>query len=235
MKNSVALIPARGGSKSIPRKNLTDLAGKPLIFWTIKAAIDSNVEHVFVSSDCNEILSYAMSLGVKTIARPDEYSDDDAKAIDVVKHALSYFNSHDIICDALVYLQPTSPLRTSVHINDAFKTFDQNPCSSVVSVTPVPHQFIPESIMISANGELKHYLDTEHNYQRQKKPSYLARNGPAIVIAKAADILKQSKLYTEPIYGYEMPNVHSVDIDTPEDLDSVKQFIVGSNYFNDSP
>ncbi len=234
MKNSVALIPARGGSKSIPHKNLTDLAGKPLIFWTIKAAIDSNVEHVFVSSDCNEIVSYAKSLGVNTIARPDEYSDDDAKAFDVVKHALSYLNNCGIVCDALVYLQPTSPLRTSEHIDDALRIFDKKFCSSVISVTPVPHNFIPESIMTNTNGELKHYLDVEPNYQRQKKPSYLARNGPAIVIAKAMDILKQSKLYTDPMYGYEMPNMSSIDVDTPEDLDFVKKLIVGSRYFNET-
>src|SRR5438105_2614309 len=110
----VGLIPARGGSKAIPRKNLAPLAGRPLLAWTVAAARDSaSLDRVVVSSDDAEILELARSLGVETIVRPDELGADETPMRAVVEHALGELAG----CEVLVLLQPTSPLRRAEHID----------------------------------------------------------------------------------------------------------------------
>lgn len=110
---TVGLIPARGGSKRLPRKNILECAGKPLIAWTIEAALGSKLDVVYVSTEDDEIAGISRAWGAKTIRRPVMYASDKATSRHVIEHALNHFD-----CDRVMLLQPTSPLRTSQHIDE---------------------------------------------------------------------------------------------------------------------
>ena len=138
--NILTIIPARGGSKSIPRKNIRSLNGKPLISYTINAALaTSSLTDIIVSTDDSEIAEISKKLGVKVpFIRPKELASDKAESAPVIEHALSFMEKvKSIKYDAILMLQPTSPLRTTKHINDSIELFKSRECDSVVSVTSV--------------------------------------------------------------------------------------------------
>ena len=129
------LIPARAGSKGIKNKNMTILNGKPLIFYTIQEALKVfPKESIYTSSDSTSILDYAKSLGVNAILRPESLATDESTSSEVIKHFISEIkdDSDDF---TILYLQPTSPLRNSNHINEALKIFELNDCKSLISVS----------------------------------------------------------------------------------------------------
>jgi CMP-N,N'-diacetyllegionaminic acid synthase len=220
MKN-IAIIPARGGSKGIPNKNIIDLCGKPLIQYSIEAALNSQLDKVVVSSDCENILNIAASLGAATLKRPAELSTDNSSTLDTVLHLLSCTEE---AYDNVMILQPTSPLRTSQDIDKALKIFSDKDADSLVSVVKVPHNMTPESLMrMNHVGELTHYLEGERCYRRQDKTVYYARNGAAIYISKISCI--KDGILNGKIIAYEMPFLRSFDIDEVEDLDLLKKFM----------
>ncbi|HEG8135260.1 TPA: acylneuraminate cytidylyltransferase family protein, partial [Campylobacter jejuni] len=116
----IAVIPARSGSKGIKNKNLVLLNNQPLIYYTIKAALNSKcISKVLVSSDSEEILSYAKSQNVDILKRPIELAQDDTTSDKVLLHALEFYKDYEDV----IFLQPTSPLRTNIHIDEAFKIY----------------------------------------------------------------------------------------------------------------
>ena len=143
--NFIGLIPARGGSKSIPRKNLVNLCGKPFLAYTCQAALEcSSLSSVILSTDDEEIADVGKNLGVTVpFLRPAHLSSDTSSTVSVLQHALSYLEGQNITATALVLLQPTSPLRTSQHIQEAIDLFLKTGAESVVSLVEVPHQFNP--------------------------------------------------------------------------------------------
>ena len=167
----IALIPARGGSKGIPRKNLALLNGKPLICWTIEAAIKSDlVDDLYVTTDDKEIADISESYGAKIIARPTNLAEDNSPVIDALQHAVGTLASWKIDFDQIILTQATSPLRSEKHINEAIKLFRSKVCKSLVSVQKVPHIFNPDSTFkIKDNGIIEHKSDTVGRLQRQKK------------------------------------------------------------------
>jgi len=220
MKN-IAIIPARSGSKGIPDKNIIDLCGKPLIQYSIEAALNSHLDKVVVSSDCQNILDIAASLGASTLKRPAELSTDSSSTLDAVLHLLSCTEEK---YDNVMILQPTSPLRTSQDIDKALKIFTDKDADSLVSVVKVPHNMVPESLMrMDDVGELTHYLEGERCYRRQDKTVYYARNGAAIYISKISCV--KGGILNGKIIAYEMPFLKSFDIDEVEDLDFLKKFM----------
>lgn len=140
---SLGVIPARGGSKRIPRKNIRDFCGKPLIAWTIAAAKASKLEDVIVSTEDEEIRDVAISHGAAVTTRPPELATDDAKSVDVAAHALSAYETflagggRSRRPDIIVLLQPTSPLRTADHINAALDEFVDSERDSLISMKSV--------------------------------------------------------------------------------------------------
>lgn len=219
--NVVALIPARGGSKGIPRKNLALCGGKPLIAYTIAAALgSSSLSRVIVSTDDNEIALVSRNLGAEVpFMRPPELSQDDTPMIAVLSHLLEWLAEHDSEPDAIVLLQPTSPLRRSHQIDEAVELLFRTQASSVVSVVEVPHQFNPVSVMTLENGRLVPYLDARQFVsRRQDKPRVYARNGPAILVSRPDTIRKQD-LYGEYCVPYFMSRRDSLDVDEPFDLE----------------
>ncbi|NQY74113.1 MAG: acylneuraminate cytidylyltransferase family protein [Candidatus Margulisbacteria bacterium] len=208
----LGIIPARGGSKGIPHKNRKPLCGKPLILYTIEAAQNSQLEQIIVSTDDPEIIEIAKSSGVSCIHRPQELAQDDTPTLPVLQHALSTL---DPSFDAVVTLQPTSPLRNSKHINEAMALFELDPkTDSLVSIIDVPHNMTPESMMTLENGYLLP-INTHSPLRRQDKPQYVARNGAAIYISKISCLDKY--IWGGNILGYRMSKIDSIDIDDEQD------------------
>jgi len=208
----VALIPARGGSKGIPRKNLAPLAGRPLLAWTVAAAHETDtVGRVVVSTDDDEIAETARGLGAEVLRRPPELGNDQTPMRAVVDHALGELGAVDV----LVLLQPTSPLRRPEHIDEAVRLLFDGDADSVVSVVEVPHRFAPESLMALDDGRLVPLGGSAT--RRQDKRLLYARNGPA-VLALRPDRLGDD-LYGGDCRAYAMRPEDSLDIDEPFDLE----------------
>jgi CMP-N,N'-diacetyllegionaminic acid synthase len=204
-----ALIPARGGSKGIPRKNLAPLAGKPLLHWAIDSArAAETVTRVVVSTDDEEIA--AAAAGAEVLRRPAGLGDDDVPMLDVIRHALEHFGP----CDVLVLLQPTSPLRRPGQVDQAVRLLLESGADTVVSVVEVPHRYEPSSLMELRDGRL---LARSEPTTRQAKERLYARNGPAILALRPAAL--GDGLYTGNVVGYVMQEQDSLDIDTPHDLE----------------
>ena len=225
MKNNFfAIIPARAGSKGIPNKNMKDLNGFPLIQYTINAVLASQIEEFIISTDSKEIINYCFERGYNYIVRPEKFSQDDSKAIDVINHVIE---SKKINHEYIVYLQPTSPLRTEYHINESIGLIESTPeADSLVSIVNVPHNFVPESLMKIKDGFLYEISDTKI-YNRQKKPDYYARNGAAIYITKRKNL--KHFIFGGNILGYNMGKIESLDIDDDSDLNLARIILKNKN------
>ena len=212
--NIVGVIPARGGSKGIKRKNCKLLNGKPLIVYTIEEAKKSNLEHIVVSTDDKEIADISTNHGIQVIMRPEALAQDSTPTLPVLQHVMKQLNKH---FDSVMTLQPTSPLRTSFHINDAINIFNADPTAdSLVSVIQIPHNMSPVSIMKMQNSYLVNYLESGKNVlRRQDKPVYYARNGAAIYITKTERL--NEYIFGGKILPYIMNKTDSLDIDDMDD------------------
>lgn len=216
-KKVLAIIPARGGSKRLPRKNILPIAGKPLIDWTIEAALSSeHVDEVFVSTDDQEIADVASKHNISMPKlRPQALSSDYASTQDVIFYTLENFGNE---ADIIVILQPTSPLRVAEQIDGAIKLFEKKNAFSVVSVTPCEHPPM-WSNTLPEDCSMEGFLDTASNKRSQDLGVYFRLNGAVYVY----DVAKLKALgvmaYTSESYAYKMSHESSVDIDTQLDFD----------------
>lgn len=227
----VALIPARGGSKSIKGKNVVLCAGRPLISYTCEAALESQyIDRVIVSTDSDEIANVAIQNNVEVpFKRPSNLAADDTPMIDVIQHAINYLQTSEQEIEALVLLQPTSPLRNSRHIDQALKMYFEYLPETVVSVMEVPHQYIPTSLFqMNTSNKIIYGEKSSRKVitRRQDKPKFYARNGPAIIIVNT-DIMKRDEIYGNNTIGYVMDKEFSIDVDTKYDL-VLAEFILTS-------
>jgi CMP-N-acetylneuraminic acid synthetase len=215
-KRILAFIPARGGSKGIPHKNITPLAGKPLIQYTIDAAKQSRyIDYVLVSTDDEEIATVARRCGAEVpFLRPPELAADTAKTIDAVLHAIETLREAGETFDSLVLLQPTSPLRTAEDIDKAVETFYESNRQPVVSVSEVSDH--PILIRTIEDGRLKPLLQTGSTVRRQDMPPFYRVNG-SIYINPIEEISQTTSFNDNPV-PFIMQKSHSVDIDEPLDL-----------------
>ena len=218
----VGIIPARAGSKGIKGKNKKLLLGKPLIEYTLEAALASKLNAICVTTDDAEVKQISLRYKVKVIDRPSELSKDDSPTLGAIQHAYRIMAEE---ADAVMTLQPTSPLRNSIHINEAMGLFASvKNADSLVSVVKVPHNMVPESQMKEEKGILKSYLKEGRSIlRRQDKPLYYARNGAAIYITKS-DRLKDFVLGGK-ILGYEMSKLESFDLDDEDDWELITQIM----------
>lgn len=219
----LAIIPARGGSKRLPRKNILPLAGKPLIGWTIEAAFASKyIDTVLVTSDDDEILDVSKKFGCQIIRRPAELALDTSTSFDAIKHAVENTFEHDCV----VLLQPTSPLRTSQQIDEAIELLEKRQADAVVSVTEMEHSPLWANTL-PENQSMAEFLREEVlNLRSQELPDYYRING-AIYICKTSKLLEVGSFFLkENIYAYVMDNIISVDIDTEKDF-KWAEFLLG--------
>ncbi|SLM30979.1 CMP-N-acetylneuraminic acid synthetase [Desulfamplus magnetovallimortis] len=223
-----ALITARGGSKGVPKKNIRPLAGKPLIAWTIEAALKSkNIERVIVSTDDPEIAEISNQYGADTpFIRPSLIAKDDTPHIDVLIHALEWLKTHENYSpDYILTLQPTSPLRTSNDIDGAInllhrykKTNNTNnidyeeKIDAVIGICEASnHPYIVHSI--NKKGYLEPFIDKKPSYlRRQDFPSAYVING-AIYLNQVSSLMALKTMFPPKSIGYVMPRERSLDID----------------------
>jgi CMP-N,N'-diacetyllegionaminic acid synthase len=216
----VGLIPARGGSKGIPRKNITPCAGKPLIAWTCEAARASRaLDRVILSTDSEEIAAVGRACGVEVpFLRPARLAEDSTPALPVICHAFGWLERAGELVEGMVLLQPTSPLRRARHIDEAVELFRRRRADTVVSVVRIPHRCHPASVMRERAGRLVPYLEDEKTVtRRQELETLYARNGPAVLVLSPST-LRAKRLYGGNTVGYEMNEPDSIDIDTEWDL-----------------
>ena len=207
----VSIIPARGGSKGIPLKNIIELDGKPLISYTIEASKQSNVDETWVSTDSNDISSVSMLYGANVIDRPYEISTDTSQSEETLLHA-----AYQVDFDILVFIQPTSPLITSEDINKGLEMMDEY--DSVFSVTK--EHWIPRWTMDVKPFE----WEINNRPMRQDKPETYIENG-AFYITKRKNLLESKLRYSGKIGVVEMPLSRSFQIDTQEDLELMEKLI----------
>jgi len=214
----IAIIPARAGSKRLPRKNLLEIAGRPLIEWTIKAALESEIfDQVIVSSDGDEILRVAEQNEVTPHRRPDKLSTDSASSTDVLINVIETFPSVDFCL-----LQPTSPLRQCGQIKHSFSLYQRHSSTCLVSVCELDHP-IQWSGTLSSSGELIG-LDLSSTLSQDIAKRY--RLNGAIYWRNTRDFLETSQLVTERPLAFEMTRESSVDIDEFVDFKLAEQLLL---------
>jgi len=218
-KRIIALIPARGGSKGLPKKNIKVLAGKPLIAWSIGQALACRyIDRVVVSTDSPEIASAARRYRAEVpFMRPKILAADKAKSIDVILHALDFYAAKKNIFDIVVLLQPTSPLRNSGDIAKAIEAMFTKKAKAIISVCRELHSPL-WSVALSADKKLGSFLGKGAEKQnRQSLPVFYRING-AVYVADT-DYLKQNKSFLgNSTYAYEMTPERSIDIDSELDF-----------------
>ena len=226
----LAFIPARGGSKGLPNKNILDCAGKPLIAWTIEAArAVCAIDEVFVSTDKEQIADVARKSGASVpFLRPAELATDSASLMDALTHAWTTLrNGEGKAYDYIVVLQPTSPLRTRAHIELALDHYFETRGSendSLASVYPVPPKF---GWLMQKSVEPAGYIDfcfdiCSSNAQRQSLKPYYMPNG-AIFVVRGTVLGKG--FYTERTIPFVMAPAESVDIDTRAEFDQAAELL----------
>lgn len=217
----IGLIPARGGSKGLTRKNLRDLAGKPLLHYAIDAARSSgHVSDIYLSSEDEEILASGRQAGCRAILRPAALAQDDSTATQVVQH---FFETTKLDGDPyIIYLQPTSPLRTSVHLDEAIGMMTAAGAESLVSVVELQKSPF-KSFITGEDGRLKSLFEEQFsNHNRQQLPKAYIPNG-AIYIFRKSLFLARGGFPSDGSLPYIMSAADSIDIDTEADLDRARQ------------
>ena len=225
----LVIIPARGGSKGIPNKNIIDVCGKPLIQYTIDLALKlkerQRVEKVIVSTDCNEIADISRSLGAEIpFLRPASISTDSSKTIESITHALFYYEKLGFFYDAIITLQPTSPLRDYEDLSNSLDLFIAQPCDGLISA--YKEETINRLIMYDRNGDIAIPLDEKHNegVRRQEHDPVYIRNG-AIYITKSDYIKRFNKMIATTPLLFEMSKRNSINIDSQSDLEYLRNLL----------
>ncbi len=220
------LIPARGGSKGIPHKNIKLLNGKPLIQYSIEVARQlASDEDICVSTDDNEIINVVESLGLKVpFVRPEEYATDTASSNEVILHALRFYEENGIHYDTVVLLQPTSPLRTVDHVKEALSLYTPD-IDMIVSVKKSSSAYV--MCKESEEGFLRPVVNSGIT-RRQDMPDFYEYNGAVYVInVKALKTKGLSKFDKER--KYVMEDEYSWDIDTLLDWKIIEMIMKGNN------
>ncbi|MCS4122743.1 cytidylyltransferase domain-containing protein [Salinibacter ruber] len=211
----LGVILARGGSKGLPRKNVCELAGKPLIGWTIEAGQKSeHLDRLILSSDDEEIMNVSAEYGCDVpFQRPSELAEDDTSSMAALLHAIDQVEPYEYV----VLLQPTSPLRRANDIDATIKRCHENnaPVCVTVTKTDKPPQWM---YTFGSDGRLEPVLDEPKTVKRrQEAPDTYVVNG-AVYVARSGWLRRHETFYTDQTIGYPMPRERSADVDTALDL-----------------
>lgn len=222
----LGIIPARGGSKGVPRKNIKLLGGKPLIQYTSEIALACKlIDTVVLSSDDDEIIDVAKNLGLEVpFKRPNSLAVDTSPTLPVIQHALEYYKNIRQQFDAVCLLQATCPFRTVDFLNNAIQKFIKADTDSLISIQEVPHEYNPHWVFEeTADGNLRIATGEEKIIsRRQDLPKSYHRDG-SIYITKTSVLLEQNSLYGKSITFIESPKEWYVNIDTMEDWEKAEK------------
>lgn len=216
-KKVLAIIPARGGSKGIPNKNIIEVDGKPLIHYTIDAAKRSKyIDEIHVSTDSQMIAKVVEKYGISIKRlRPNKLAQDTSKTIDVLIDVIDFYEEENCYFDVVILLQPTQPLRKAFHIDEALEVYIENNEESVVSVSLVEeHPILMRSI--KETGQLKPLLKESSTVRRQDFQPFYIVNG-AIYVNKAMELTADISL-NDNLRPYIMEREYHIDIDTYRDI-----------------
>ena len=214
---TIAIIPARGGSKGVPNKNIIEIDGKPLIEYTIETALAaSKVDKVIVSSDSEDILNVARKFdGVAIHKRLDALATDTSPITDTISNILKDESEE---YEAFMILQPTSPIRTSLQVDEAVELLSNNKhANSLISVTAMDDVHPARMYWKDNQDDLSTILGQYEETRRQDIPNAYYRNG-AIYITNVAAFLAKNSVMIKPSVGYEMPSSQLLNIDEPRDV-----------------
>lgn len=226
MTNKVlAIIPARGGSKGLPKKNILDLNGKPLIAWSIEASLASKyITKTVVSSDSDEILNISKKYKANTLKRPTELASDTASSEEAVINAIKELKKAGEEFEYLVLLQPTSPLRDRSDIDNALELLFDSEATALISVCETDNKLL-KAFKENEAGYIEGVSNNTFPFaRRQDLPKTYMSNG-AIYIIKIDEFLKYKTLFTKKTISYRMSKIKSLDIDTIDDLKEVENYI----------
>lgn len=217
--SNIAIIPARGGSKGIPNKNIATLCGRPLIEYSIKVALQSpSIDCIVVSSDSERILEVAQKISEKVfpILRPAELALDESGTEGAVMHSVDCMIKHGVAIDYLILLQPTSPFRAVKQIEESLLLIKSSKAGSLISVSdPIQH---PSDFVFKDGGVIEYVCREKSSFRRQDFRSAKFING-SIYITQYEFLKQTGKIYSlDNCVLYDMPVEYSVDIDTPFDL-----------------
>ena len=227
----LGLIPARGGSKGVPKKNSKLLGKLPLIEYTINSVKESKlITEILVSTDDEEIAILAEISGFKPpFLRPEELAQDTSTSLEVVQHAIAFFESQNVFFDAVCLLQPTNPFREKGCIDRALEKFISSGADCLVSVLEIPHEFNPHwAFEPTENGLLKIATGEEEIIsRRQNLPKAFHRDG-SIYITKTK-VIKNGSLYGKSIAYIESNPQFHVNIDTLKDWETAEKILTQIN------
>jgi CMP-N,N'-diacetyllegionaminic acid synthase len=216
----LGLIPARGGSKGVSRKNVRPLAGKPLLQWTIEAALTARtLTSVVVSTDDEEIAEVGRQCGATVpFLRPIELAADDTPTLPVVQHAVRTLEECGDRFDAVCLLQPTNPFRTSSDIDACVELLATSGADAVISVLRVPSEYNPHWVYFRASdGALSLSTgESEPLPRRQVLPAAFHREG-SVYVTRRDVVMESNSLYGTRVIGYELTQSDTINIDTPAD------------------
>ena len=226
----LGVIPARGGSKGIPRKNITPLLGRPLLGYTADAALASRrITRALLSTDDPEIAEVGRQCGLDVpFLRPIDLAQDHTPTLPVVKHAVEWVEQEGDGYDAICLLQPTSPLRRTSDIDSAIEMLERSDADSVVSVSPIPHRYNPHWAYVEQqDGALRLSTGEEEPIpRRQDLPRAFYRDGSIYVVRR--DVLMQrNSLYGTKVLGHVVDESRSVNIDDSADLERAVALAAG--------
>ena len=225
--STTAIIPARGGSKGILHKNIAPLGGRPLITYTIDAALHSGVcDRCIVSTDDDAIARVSVQAGAEVVRRPKELAGDSARSQEAVVHVLRWLEEErGGLPEFFILLQPTSPLRSARHVAECFTAFKNSNAASVISVTQA--EVHPQKCLIVENGYLEPLFSVDDlSRPRQGLPVVFRQNGAIYAMASRV-FLKELTFYVPPVLPYAMPQELSIDIDSPLDLRMCEEVLHG--------
>lgn len=226
----LGLVPARGGSKGIPGKNLEPLAGRPLLAYTADAALAARrLDRVVLSTDDEEIAAVGRGLGLEVpFLRPAELARDDTPTLPVVLHALETLDPGGERFDAVCLLQPTSPLRAADEIDRAIERLAASDADSVVTVAPIPAEHHPEwAFRLQADGRLERYLgDGEPPPRRQELAAAFHRTG-SVYVTRRSTLVEHESLYGRRSLGLLVEGAAPLNLDTPADWERAERRLAG--------
>jgi CMP-N,N'-diacetyllegionaminic acid synthase len=221
-KSVLAIVPARGGSKGLPGKNIKEMCGKPLIAWSIEAGLGSTyVDEVMVTTDCDEIALVARQFGASTpFMRPPELASDTATSFDVVKHAIDFYRvSMGREFDYVLLLEPTSPLRDKVDVNNALVQLLSSPsATAIVGICKTESQHPAFLVKKDAQGFLVGYENADMKVLRRQDIGEVLFFEGSIYISRVDILMAKKTFYHERTIGYEVPKWKSFEIDDMDDF-----------------
>lgn len=227
MPKILGLIPARGGSKGIPGKNIRLLNGKPLLYYAVQAANKSGlVDRLILTTDSNEIASTGRELGIEVpFLRPTELARDDTPMLPVIEHTLHFVEAQGWQPDIILLLQPTAPLRRGEHIRQAVELLTQTKCDSVVSVVEVPRHYVPDFVLRLEDGKLHPFLDMPLATRRQDaRPAY-SRDGTIYAFWRNV-LVEKKNIYGDDCRPLIIPEDQSCNLDTMDDWQEAEEKIL---------